>query len=110
MTLVQVATVGEIPAGGMKAVTAGAAQLLVVNFEGSFYALDRFCPHAGGDLSKGRLEGFVVTCPRHGSQYDVRTGVGVAPPKIGPLKLKMLNSVSHPVTVDGEAIKVEAGR
>jgi 3-phenylpropionate/trans-cinnamate dioxygenase ferredoxin subunit len=109
MALVQVAGVDEIPPGGMKAVTVGEAQLLIVNREGSFYAINRFCPHRGGDLAKGRFEGFVVTCPRHGAQYDVRTGGGVAPPKIGPLKLGVLNTPSYSVTVDGDAIKVEIG-
>jgi nitrite reductase/ring-hydroxylating ferredoxin subunit len=40
---------------------------------GLFACTDR-CPHAGGVLSEGELEGAVVTCPRHGSQFDVRTG------------------------------------
>jgi nitrite reductase/ring-hydroxylating ferredoxin subunit len=40
---------------------------------GLFACADR-CPHAGAVLSEGELEGSVVTCPRHGSQFDVRTG------------------------------------
>ena len=36
--------------------------------------------HFGGDLSKGKLEGKVVTCPRHGSQFDVTTGKRLAGP------------------------------
>jgi nitrite reductase/ring-hydroxylating ferredoxin subunit len=40
---------------------------------GLFACADR-CPHAGAVLSEGELEGAVVTCPRHGSQFDVRTG------------------------------------
>ena len=38
------------------------------------------CPHAGATLSEGELEGPVVTCPRHGSQFDVRTGERVRGP------------------------------
>jgi nitrite reductase/ring-hydroxylating ferredoxin subunit len=38
------------------------------------YACADRCPHAGEPLSRGELEGPVVTCPRHGSQFDVRTG------------------------------------
>lgn len=38
-----------------------------------FACADR-CPHAGATLSQGELEGAVLTCPRHGSQFDVRTG------------------------------------
>jgi nitrite reductase/ring-hydroxylating ferredoxin subunit len=37
-------------------------------------AISDRCPHAGSPLSSGELEGRVVTCPRHGSQFDVQTG------------------------------------
>ncbi len=39
-----------------------------------FYALDGVCPHQGGPLGKGTLEGCTVTCPWHGWQFDVATG------------------------------------
>jgi nitrite reductase/ring-hydroxylating ferredoxin subunit len=39
-----------------------------------FHACADRCPHAGGTLSEGDLEAGVVTCPRHGSQFDVTTG------------------------------------
>jgi len=38
------------------------------------------CPHAGALLSEGEVEGGVVTCPRHGSQFDVTTGQRVRGP------------------------------
>ncbi len=42
-----------------------------------YYAADNRCPHMGGKLSPGKLEGTVVTCPRHGSQFDLtRRGNG----------------------------------
>jgi nitrite reductase (NADH) small subunit len=39
-----------------------------------FYALDGICPHQGGPLGRGLLEGCTVTCPWHGWQFDVTTG------------------------------------
>ena len=39
-----------------------------------FYALDGICPHQGGPLGKGKLEGDIVTCPWHGWQFSVSTG------------------------------------
>jgi len=49
--------------------------LLAVYHVGSrFYACADRCPHAGATLSEGELEAGVVTCPRHGSQFDVTTG------------------------------------
>jgi len=50
-------------------------QPLAVYHVGSrFHACADRCPHAGALLSEGEVEGGVVTCPRHGSQFDVATG------------------------------------
>ena len=38
------------------------------------YAAQDVCPHAGARLSEGALEGTIITCALHGSQFDVRTG------------------------------------
>ncbi|HKZ83671.1 MAG TPA: non-heme iron oxygenase ferredoxin subunit [Anaerolineae bacterium] len=46
----------------------------VYHFSGKVYAAADVCPHAGARLSEGALEGTVITCPLHGSQFDVRTG------------------------------------
>jgi nitrite reductase/ring-hydroxylating ferredoxin subunit len=42
--------------------------------DGQVCAVADRCPHAGATLSTGELDGTVITCPRHGSQFDVRTG------------------------------------
>jgi nitrite reductase/ring-hydroxylating ferredoxin subunit len=46
----------------------------VYHLSGKVYAAEDVCPHAGGRLSEGALEGAVVTCPLHGSQFNVCTG------------------------------------
>jgi nitrite reductase/ring-hydroxylating ferredoxin subunit len=55
---------------------AGTAEepLAVYHVGSGFHACADRCPHAGATLSEGELEGGVVTCPRHGSQFDVTTG------------------------------------
>jgi 3-phenylpropionate/trans-cinnamate dioxygenase ferredoxin subunit len=106
MGSVEVAKVSDIPAGTMKPFVAAGKDILVVNYEGKFYAIGRRCTHMGGDLSKGRLEGKVVQCPRHGSRFDVTTGVSVNGPKIGPLKLKTGDETSYEVRVEGDSIQV----
>jgi nitrite reductase/ring-hydroxylating ferredoxin subunit len=62
--------------------TAGtAAEPMAVYHVGSqFHACADRCPHAGATLSEGELESGVVTCPRHGSQFDVATGQRVRGP------------------------------
>ncbi len=74
MSLIEVAKVGEISAGTMKEVTAEGRAILLARVDEKYYAADNHCPHMGGRLSQGKLEGAVVTCPRHGSQFDLRDG------------------------------------
>ncbi len=52
----------------------------VYHVGGQASAIDDQCPHSGAQLSEGVLEGCVVTCPRHGSQFDVQTGERVRGP------------------------------
>jgi len=53
------------------------------------------CPHRQGPLNEGRLEGSTVTCPWHGSEFDVCTGAVLRGPAVDPLK-------TYRVTVEGE--------
>jgi 3-phenylpropionate/trans-cinnamate dioxygenase ferredoxin subunit len=48
--------------------------IMVANVNGQFYAMDGICSHGYADLSRGKLEGNEVECPRHRARYDVRTG------------------------------------
>ena len=72
--LVTVARVDDVPPGTTKVVEAGGRKLALVNVDGRFYATQNECAHLGGPLGDGLLEGFVIACPWHGWQYDVRTG------------------------------------
>lgn len=72
---VKVATLADLPPGSGKCVDVNGKQLALFNVDGTVYAIDNACLHRGGPLGEGELEGSVVTCPWHGWQYDVRTGV-----------------------------------
>jgi nitrite reductase/ring-hydroxylating ferredoxin subunit len=71
---VPVARVNDIPDGTGREVTVQGRVLAIYQVRGQFYALDGICPHAGGPLGEGDLDGCVVTCPWHGWQFDVTTG------------------------------------
>ena len=77
----KVADASEIPAGKMKMVKIRDEEILIVNVDGKFYAVSNPCPHKKGDLSKGALEGNTITCPLHGSKFDVTTGKNTLGPK-----------------------------
>lgn len=66
--------VAEVAAGCSAEVVAEGRVFAVYNVDGEFSVLDGICPHAGGPLGKGMLNGNVVTCPWHGWQFDVTTG------------------------------------
>jgi nitrite reductase/ring-hydroxylating ferredoxin subunit len=74
MARIKVAETGDIAPGAGLIVTAGGRTLAVFNVDGVLHAIDNSCPHRGGPLGDGRLDGAIVTCPWHGYRYDVRTG------------------------------------
>ena len=71
----KVAETAEIPPGTVRHILVHGKPMALCNAEGIFYALNAVCPHMGGPLSSGRLEGCIITCPWHGWTYDVRTGL-----------------------------------
>ncbi len=66
--------VADCPPGACREVVAGDRIVALFNVDGELHALDGVCPHQGGPLGKGNLQGHVVTCPWHGWQFDVRNG------------------------------------
>jgi len=106
MSIFEVAQIDQIPAGSMKSCSVGGKQILIANVDGEFYAINNACTHAGGDLSKGKLEGKIVTCPRHGSTFDVTTGKCISGPKIGFLKLNAKDETVFEVKVEENKILV----
>jgi 3-phenylpropionate/trans-cinnamate dioxygenase ferredoxin component len=97
MSFVEIAKTDEIPSGQMKGIKKDDKNILVTNVAGKYYAIAGKCTHAGGDLSKGNLDGSIVTCPRHGSKFDVTTGKKVG----GPAKQDVS---SYPVKIQGNSI------
>jgi nitrite reductase (NADH) small subunit len=71
---VKMATLDELPPGGAKEVEHEGRIYAIFNVEGKLYAIDGICPHQGGPLAEGAVEGTSVTCPWHGWAFDLRTG------------------------------------
>jgi NAD(P)H-dependent nitrite reductase small subunit len=67
----------EVAVGAGKLVTIGDREVAVFNVEGVFHAIDNECPHRGGPLAEGELEGCLVQCPWHAWQFDLTTGESV---------------------------------
>jgi nitrite reductase/ring-hydroxylating ferredoxin subunit len=76
----EVAKVGDVAVGGLKFVKLGGAQAALANCGGTFYAVGRRCGHMNAPLDQGSLSGFVLTCPLHFAQFDVRDGAVLSYP------------------------------
>ncbi len=65
---------GHVLNGQGKTFTINDHQVAVFNIDGEIFAVDNECPHLGGSLGSGKLEGKLVTCPNHDWQFDVING------------------------------------
>lgn len=71
---VPVAKVGDLVNGQMKSFNVNDHEILLAVIENRYYAADNICPHMGANLSFGKLEGTIITCPRHASKFDLIDG------------------------------------
>jgi nitrite reductase/ring-hydroxylating ferredoxin subunit len=83
---ITVAKAEDLPEGGMIGATVDGVDVLVANLSGRYRAIGSECTHEGCTLHEGELdaEDRVVTCPCHGSMFDLDTGEAVAPPAQEP--------------------------
>lgn len=96
-TLVPVCATADVAPGTGKTVSVQGKELAVFNVDGTFHVLDNECPHRGGPLGEGELEGCLLTCPWHAWQFDVRTGESVTDDS---------KVAAHPCTVEGGQVLV----
>jgi len=99
---VKVAQTSDLAPGTSKVVQADGHSIGLFNVEGTFYAIDNTCTHRGGPLGEGQVQGNVVTCPWHGSQFDVITGQLVKGPATRPVS-------AYPTRVQGNDVLVDIG-
>lgn len=99
---VKVAITADLPSGNLMLVEVEDERIVLANVDGQYYALADACTHADCPLSNGELEGAVLECSCHGSQFDVRTGEVVSPPADEPL-------ARYAVRIEGDDILVGPG-
>jgi nitrite reductase/ring-hydroxylating ferredoxin subunit len=97
----RVAKNGDVNEGDLAAFDVSGQKVAVARVDGSLYAFGDVCTHARCSLAEGELEGKTVTCPCHGSQFDVTTGAVLNPPASEPVPV-------FQVRVEDDEIQVEA--
>jgi 3-phenylpropionate/trans-cinnamate dioxygenase ferredoxin subunit len=108
MVYVRVASIVDIPEGKMRQVDLSGKPVLLANVGGAIYAIGGLCTHQKGVLANGALEGHVVTCPRHGSQFDVRTGKSIRGPKLVGIRFKTSDEPAFEVKIEGQDVLLKA--
>jgi 3-phenylpropionate/trans-cinnamate dioxygenase ferredoxin subunit len=81
----KVGSAGEVPDGELSSYSVADRQVAVANIEGDLHAFDDVCTHQQCSLAEGELDGTIVECACHGSQFDVTTGEAVEGPATEPV-------------------------
>ena len=89
MAEIEVAPVDELPPGSMRLVPAGSITVGVYNCAGKYHAIEDRCSHDDGPLCEGEWEPelCMVICPRHGSRFDLETGIPMSLPAFLPVRI-----------------------
>ena len=96
-----VCNLGELPEGEGKTVIVAGKEVAVFRCGAEVFAIDDMCPHMGASLAGGAVENGVVTCPWHGSQFNVHTGAVSAGPAEDPIR-------TYPVEESNGEIRISA--
>ncbi len=113
-TYIKAANTGEFQKGSHKKVNVQGQEIMLARVGDNYYAIGNRCPHMGGDLAAGKLEGTIITCPRHASQFDITDGHNVRWMKgsgqaaaVGKVLKSPRPVLTYKVKIEGDAIMVE---
>ena len=77
-----IAPASELPNGERLFIEVEGKSIVIFNIADQFFAIEDICTHDDGPLGDGDLEGYNIVCPRHGGEFDVRTGKAVQLPVV----------------------------
>ncbi len=96
---VKIAKTTDLPDPGKETYEIDDSVVVLFHVGGQFYCLNDVCTHDGGPLGEGQLCGHAVACPRHGAQFDIRSGAPLTMPATE-------GTVMHEVKIDGDDIYI----
>lgn len=99
MKWIQVAKAGDVPINTGLSIKVEGKSIALYKVDGNVYALDGICPHAGGPLAEGSLNGCLAMCPWHGWEFNVKTGLCDFNPDI--------STKTFPVKVENDEVFVQ---
>lgn len=96
----RVAAASQVLEGTPVLVVVEGDDIALFRVKDDIFATDDLCTHAEASLVEGDQEGYIITCPRHGGQFDIRTGAPKHFPVFSPIR-------TYPVRVDGDDVFIE---
>jgi 3-phenylpropionate/trans-cinnamate dioxygenase ferredoxin subunit len=97
---VEVTELEKLPRNRGVRVTIGEHRIAMFRIEDDVYAIGDRCSHAEASLAEGELWDTTVECPRHGSEFDLRTGEPGALPATVPVPV-------YPVSIEDGTVYLE---
>jgi nitrite reductase/ring-hydroxylating ferredoxin subunit len=96
----KVASLARLPAGSSLSIEVDGRALALFNVDGTVYALDAECTHAGAPLCEGEVAGTRLTCPWHGATFDLVSGRALSRPA-------SLDLASYAVRIEGDDVLID---
>jgi 3-phenylpropionate/trans-cinnamate dioxygenase ferredoxin component len=96
--------------GSLKEINIDGQEIVLAKINGQYYAAQNRCPHLGGQLHLGKLQGNIITCPRHGSQFNIKDGSVVRWLKGSGLVSALGKAIKPPRSIKIYPVKIDANR
>ncbi len=74
MAQTEVAKSGQIREGSIYVASAAGHSVLLTRVKGVVQAFENKCPHLGLSMARGKVDDGTITCPFHGSKFDICSG------------------------------------
>ena len=104
---IEVPDVADMRSGELRQVEIHGHEFVVAKVNDRFYIADNHCPHLGGRLAKGVLDGTIITCHLHHSQFDLANGRVVRWTDWSGAVLTVAELARHPRPLRSYEVKVE---
>ena len=96
---IRVAAAEQVPTGEALRVVVAGVPIALFHVGEEFFAINDTCSHAEASLSEGEVSDHEVTCPKHGSRFDLRTGRPKGLPAYRPVQV-------YPIEVSDGALYI----
>ena len=102
MSRIPIGNIEKYPEGSVSAVEVENKRIALCNVNGELFGIDAVCSHAEELLHLGELDGNLLSCPRHGAKFDVKTGIPATLPAVIPVK-------TYPIEIENGEIFINTG-